>query len=216
MDSGNAQGLRTLVLLQCAIAVLTTVCLVGSSMAADASAPFTAQRGRARALCLAKPPAVDGTLDGPAWQKAPLLELGQVTGRAASPLKTAARIIFDERNVYVAVQCEDSDTAHLKAVKARPGGAAGKDDSVSIFLCPDPDRGFRQITVNSNGTVRDEACRLDGTRIAAWNSHARAKVSVQNGKGWTVVLAAPLANLRLPGSEPDLGGQYRPLSCGPR
>jgi hypothetical protein len=159
------------------------------------STPAAAARGQARAVCLARAPAIDGTLRDPLWQEGPVLALGEVTSPAASPLKTTARVLFDERNLYVAVQCAAPDTAGLETSGQTQDDPMADDDCIDLFICPDLDRGFRHVRVNAAGTVMDEACRPDGARIAAWDSQARVKTSVQKREGWTATLAVPLANL---------------------
>lgn len=124
-----------------------------------------------------------------------MLELGQVIRPEGSPRKTTARLLFDERNLYIAVQCEEPETAILKTDAQASDGAADEDDCVRIFISTDADRGYRHIRVNPAGTVADEACPLDGSRIAAWDSKSLVKTSVEKDKGWTVTLAVPLQTL---------------------
>ncbi|MEA2062070.1 MAG: carbohydrate-binding family 9-like protein [Gemmatimonadota bacterium] len=80
-----------------------------------------------------KPIAVDGRLDDPAWEKAGVIELVDTVTGAAPRYRTEARILYDERRLYVGFHCEDPEIW---------GTMTGHDDPiyneevVEIFLDP--------------------------------------------------------------------------------
>jgi hypothetical protein len=144
---------------------------------------------------VSKAPRIDGTLGDPLWQQAPALQLGQVTQPVGSPYQTTARLLFDDRNLYVAIRCDDPDTASLTNEAAKQDGEVDHDDYVEIFISPDPDRGYRHIRINAAGTIAGEACRMDGSVMPGWDSKARVKTSIEKGKGWNATFSVPLASL---------------------
>jgi hypothetical protein len=163
----------------------------GQPAAAPAGA---ANRGQASAVYTKQAPAIDGMAAGPAWQQCPPLTLGRIDGAAIGDLKTAAFILLDDKNLYVAWQCDDKNTAALAANATARDEEVWKDDSVELFVCSDGKTAY-QFVVNSKGALLDGKGPVDGTADRSWNSSATAKADIQKGKGWSVTLSIPLKDL---------------------
>ena len=79
-------------------------------------------------------PRIDGKLDDAAWQAAkPVTFVFPWTGQTGKTQKTVARLTWDNDNLYVAYECEDSD---ITAVQTRHDDPTYKDDAVEIFIAP--------------------------------------------------------------------------------
>jgi Carbohydrate family 9 binding domain-like len=147
---------------------------------------------------------IDGELAEPAWDKAAVTPpfVRSMDGQRATAA-TEARLLWDDLNLYVAFQCEDTNVS----------GRFFKDDEqlytsnvVEIFVNPSGDSSrYDEIEVAPTNALFD-ASFTGGPRKGmelAWSSHARHAVHVDGtlndsrdvDRGWTVELAIPFASL---------------------
>ncbi|HUT35179.1 MAG TPA: sugar-binding protein [Planctomycetota bacterium] len=151
-----------------------------------------------------EPPTIDGKLDDAAWQKAEAVTLRFLDGLWEAPSqKTEARVLADDRAIYFAVKCWESEPERIVAAGDKRDGDLWNGDTVEVFLDPGH-RGTRHqyahIIVNPKGVVYDSK-----NKDARWN----ADLSVGTGKfdgGWTVELAVPMADLGVAGAVPKVWG----------
>ncbi|HSS52589.1 MAG TPA: carbohydrate binding family 9 domain-containing protein, partial [Thermoanaerobaculia bacterium] len=86
---------------------------------------------------LSSPPTIDGKLDDAAWQEA--AELGDFvqdnpdTGQPATQ-KTAVRIGYDARYLYLGIRCFDTEPGKIIAPVLERDGDLSNDDSVYVML----------------------------------------------------------------------------------
>ncbi|NOY79913.1 MAG: hypothetical protein GXP31_02795, partial [Kiritimatiellaeota bacterium] len=148
-----------------------------------------------------QPPRIDGVLDDPVWKQTPRIEhfTDYRTLRLES-LETAARLAWDDKNLYVAFECTDPDPAQITTfLPARDRYALC--DSVEVLFAARPNtRQFVHWIVDSQGTVFDAAQqrRPDGDlrRMIEWNG--RARIAARRGADrWTVEMALPVSDLGL-------------------
>ena len=151
-----------------------------------------------------KPPAIDGKLDDDAWRKAAPVTLRYLNGQWETPTqKTEARVLADEKFLYLGVKCFESEPKRMIAAGEKRDGALWNGDTVELFLDPGHKaaRGrYVQVIVNPDGLVYDSK---DGR--SGWN----ADLSVKAGRfpgGWTVELALPMADLGVAGAIPKVWG----------
>ena len=79
-------------------------------------------------------PRIDGQLDDAAWQAAkPVTFIFPWADQTGKMQKTVARLTWDNDNLYVAYECEDSD---ITAIRTRHDDPTYKDDAVVIFIAP--------------------------------------------------------------------------------
>ena len=169
--------------------------LVLSAAASQSPAQDKSPRGTLKAVAVEKGPAIDGTLKDAAWQKCPSLELGDCTSTKPLETKTTARVLFDPTQLYIAWECEDSDTDGLAQGAAARDSDVWKDDCVELFVSGDPRVALYHFAINPKGTLFD-AKTAGGTKDdKSYTSSAVVKTSVEKGKGWTVTLAVPLKDL---------------------
>ncbi|MBN1419657.1 MAG: hypothetical protein JXP34_12840 [Planctomycetes bacterium] len=159
-----------------------------SAVAADP--PPAAKRGEASAANVRKGPKIDGTLTDPAWSACPPWPLGACTSGDPQTYATRAKVLFDGANVYVGVRCEEPDTQALLARVTERDGPVWDDDSVEVFLEPDPREPYVQFIANPRGTIYDAR-----DKDPRWDAAVEAKVSIEDGKVWTITLRIPLRDL---------------------
>ena len=80
------------------------------------------------------PPRIDGRLDDAAWAAAtPVTFIFPWPDQTGKKQKTTARLTWDDNNLYVGYDCEDSD---ITAVYTKHDDPTYKDDAVEIFIAP--------------------------------------------------------------------------------
>ena len=178
------------------------VLLLSAAVAAQAPPPSagTGQPPRLRALRVSEAIQIDGHLDEPAWAQAEAVtdfrQQEPNEGQAATE-RTEVRILFDDRNLYVAVRAFDSDVQHIQARDLTRDSDFSNDDKVEVLLDTYHDRrNAYRFAVNPFGTQQDALITDEGRVVnlswdAPWISEAQ-----RDATGWTVELAIPLSNLR--------------------
>jgi len=156
------------------------------------------ERSVAPAVYVKAGPAIDGTLDSPAWQKAPALVIGKLGSKEVGQLKTTARVLLDDKNLYVAWECMEPDMASLKADVADRDGTVYSDDCAELFIAPDIKKGYYQFIINAKGTLFDGKSDVaDEESDTSWNSHAVIKTGKAKDR-WIVTMSLPLSDLNPP------------------
>ncbi|MFA0733685.1 MAG: hypothetical protein OGMRLDGQ_000185 [Candidatus Fervidibacter sp.] len=154
---------------------------------------------------------VDGQLDEPEWRMATALELKDIKGRDAP--KTIARLLWDDRYLYIAFECEDKD---IWATKTQRDDFLWEEEVVEVFIDPEGDGlNYYEFQVNPLGTQIDllipdavEGVK-HGKKNAEWNckgwlSAVKVRGTVNkrddSDEGWTVEMAIPLSEMLRPSS----------------
>ncbi len=168
-----------------------------------------------------KPIRIDGILDEPEWRMAAPLELKDIKGRSAP--KTFARLLWDDRYLYIAFECEDED---IWATKTKRDDFLWEEEVVEVFIDPDGDGlNYYEFQVNPLGTQIDllipdavEGVK-HGKKNAEWNCQGwlsavkvRGTVNKRDDtdEGWTIETAIPLSELTRPASlAPRPGAGWR-------
>jgi hypothetical protein len=169
-----------------------------------------------RAPKAAKPPTLDGKLDDEGWKAAPVITLttsfdGQPTSR-----KTTARILYDERFLYVGFDCEDLDVWGSLRKKDEP---IYTEEAVEIFIDANGDgKTYNELQVSPHNVNFDAAFiarRSNLEEAMKWESGMKSAVEVRGtldndqdkDQGWSVELQIPLDQLsevpRLPPQKAD-------------
>jgi hypothetical protein len=149
------------------------------------------------------PIATDGELDEAAWAAADTIELSFPWASPQAPQqKTRVRLLWDDNNLYVAYECEDSDIA---AHFARRDDAVSQDDSVLILVNPNASQthGYIALEANARATLRDYVSvdgeyffgrfDLQGIRLATYVDGTLNRSGDRN-RTWTVEAAIPMTN----------------------
>jgi len=150
-------------------------------------------------------PQIDGLLDE-CWEKAEQLVLvEQVTG-AAAPTKATARMLFDDDNLYVLVDCEEPKMKNIVAnCKFNDNTMAGiwNDDTIELYIAPNYNVPGRcvQLVANSLGYWWDAANgtnQFNGKEVD-YNSNMTVKAH-RREDGWSLEFAIPMDSLTLDGT----------------
>ena len=147
---------------------------------------------------------VDGVLAEPEWKGAGRSSkfYGRLTN-TASPLRSTIFALYDDKNLYLAMDCEESDPAHVDS-EVEPGDAdmmnIWRDSSIELFLDADRDYStYVQFIINSNGAQFTAKCRRElfstfVTTDIGWDPQYGCAVRADE-KGWRWELAIPFENL---------------------
>lgn len=168
----------------------------GPALRATGPVPRTEVKRAASAIT------VDGKLDEAAWEAAVRLEFvfpwEKQTGAKET---TVARLLWDDRALYVAYECEDAD---IIAHHLNHDDPTYEDDCVEIFINPDPTQSFYfGLEMNARGVLYDyfypypkpliRRFDLAGAQVAAY---ARGTINQpgDRDRGWSLEVAIPWAN----------------------
>lgn len=167
----------------------------------------------------AGPIEVDGRIDEPAWKSAQLIEyfVDNATGERRAP-GTTARILYDDRFIYFAFDCEDEN---LWSTFRKRDEHLWTEEVVEVFLQADPNHpNYIELEVNPLNTMLD-IYLLDirkPLKYESWNS-ADLKWAVKldgtvdgkpGDKGWSCEIAMPLDDVvTAPNIPPKSGDSWR-------
>ena len=138
-------------------------------------------------------PKIDGVLDDPCWKNAAHLD-NFILYDGPDPAKnqTDVYITRDDKALYIAARCHDSDMAHLKGDCQTRDGQVFSDDEIEVFLSPFKDgKDYYQFAVNLVAT------KFDGhVKDASWDADWEAWTGRED-KAWTLEMAIPFKALGL-------------------
>ncbi len=143
---------------------------------------------------------LDGKLDEPAWQRAPVAR-DQFTqswpkpGEAGTEV-TEARVLYDGDAIYVAVKAFDSGPNLIAAPLARRDIDGITSDWIHVIIDSywDKRTAFR-FTVNSKGVQKDVYTSNDNSEDSNWDAVWDVATHVDKD-GWVAEYRIPLSQLR--------------------
>jgi hypothetical protein len=158
---------------------------------------------------------LDGRLDHPAWQRAPVFDrffqFFPANG-AAPPQRTSVQVLFDEQALYIGVIAHDDAPARIVDTPVRHDGVIRTQDFVVAYVDAIGSRRSAQwFRVNAAGS------KADGLHAAADDSEDFAPdfdwdaAAARRPDGWSAVLRLPFATLRF--DQPDAAADG---SAGPQ
>ncbi|HYH99272.1 carbohydrate-binding family 9-like protein [Hyalangium sp.] len=164
-----------------------------------------------------KPPVIDGALDDEAWKEAaPVVLRGSFDGRPVA-LRTEARLVYDDANLYVAFDAEDPDIWGTLLKRDDP---IYEQEVVEIFLDANADgRTYNELQVSPHNVIFDAyfPARRQGMDTG-WDSGMKTAVKVRGtldnpsdrDERWTAELQIPFARLaEVPNVPPRKGERWR-------
>jgi hypothetical protein len=168
-------------------------------------------RATVRAQRLAAPLALDGRLDEPYYTNYPAVsDFIQAEPQEGAPAteKTEVWVFFDERYVYVAGRCWESDPRHMVVNEMRrDGGNIGQNDNIAWIFDTFADR-RNSVLFETNalgGRLDGQSSNEENTNLD-WNPVWDVKVASFDG-GWAFEAAIPFKSLRYKASSgPQLWG----------
>ena len=143
---------------------------------------------------------LDGKLDEPAWQRAPLLDkFWEVSpqDKTAAKVRTEARFAYDRHALYVGIRAFDPDPSRLRAPFARRDNVLSDQDMIVVNIDPVGNRKFAHFfRVNPRGSIGDGLYNED-TTTEDFSPDVEFEVvtGVFEG-GWTAEFRIPFSSLR--------------------
>jgi hypothetical protein len=135
---------------------------------------------------------VDGRLDEPAWQLAPLAGGFRLYGTdTACEPPTFFRVAFDADFLYLGVNCDEPEMKQFAPeAQARDAHAVFHGETIELFIDPAHSHTtYYQIAVNAAGSIYD-SCGEE----PAWSAAVQAAAST-SPTGWSLEIAVPWKDL---------------------
>lgn len=154
------------------------------------------------------PPKIDGIFDEAAWNlvewTGDYLENQPDNGTAPTE-QTKFKILYDEKNLYIAVRCQDAEPNKIVKRLSRRDGFEGDWVEFNIDSYNDDRTGF-SFTITAAGVKGDEFISDNGNNWdSSWNPIWYAKTQV-DAEGWTAEIRIPLSQLRFGNEEEQIWG----------
>ncbi|MEL7222158.1 MAG: sugar-binding protein, partial [Bacteroidota bacterium] len=143
-------------------------------------------------------PIIDGNINDEAWSQ---LEWSgdyhqlEPSDELDATLETLMKVLYDDKNLYVAYYCKDSEPDRIERRMSRRDGFPGDWVEVNIDSYHDLRTAF-SFTISASGVKGDEFISNDGNNWDSnWNPIWYAKTQIQDD-GWTAEIRIPLSQLR--------------------
>ena len=171
---------------------------------------------------------VDGALDDAAWKSAAwtedFVDIVGSTGKQLTPMRTRAKLTWDDENLYVAAELAEP---RIAATIRQRDEQLYREQAFEVFIDPNGDaKDYLELQVNPLNTVcdlsMDKPYREKGKAdvrfdLAGLRSAVRVNGSVNEpsdvDEGWTVELAIPWAAIKALSADtvapPRAGEQWR-------
>ena len=156
---------------------------------------------------------VDGVFDDDAWQRQPLATGFSVPGRGRIALarQSEFRMGWDDRNLYLAVRCQEPNAAKIDVASEK--GAVFFKDSVEVFLAPklaSPTPYYR-LAISASGTREGPDLFLGDMYNRVKRDQPPGEVASTTGEGfWACEVAVPWEGL---GGAPEPGATWLGNIC---
>lgn len=155
----------------------------------------------------AEPPRIDGVLNEPAWELVPwttdYVEFEPDNGTEPTE-QTKMKILYDEKNLYVAFKCYQKDPATIERRLGRRDDFPGDWVEINIDSYGDDRTGF-SFTASASGVKGDEFISNNGNFDGSWNPIWYLDTQVDDD-GWTAEMRIPLSQLRFSNTNEQVWG----------
>ncbi len=180
---------------------LLAVLLAGYALAAAGQAPGPTDDSNRRSLQAIRTqsaPKIDGLLDDPCWQAAPVaadfVTFAPTFGKPSAE-RTEVRVVYTDEAVYVGAYLHQ-DARRIRTDLGRRDGESSADQfHVGLDTYRDRQNAFR-FEVTSGGVQRDIRMSPNNFDIS-WDAVWDARVKMQ-ADGWSVEMRIPFSALRFP------------------
>jgi len=153
----------------------------------------------------AYPPVIDGIVNEAAWKACAPIEMNAAREGEKASQKTTARLMWDDRFLYISFECRDT---HIWSTMTERDLPIYNEEVVEAFINPDGDReSYLELEVNPLNTLWDGFILRKGERrdgMLAWNSLGIKRAVFVDGTlndksdsdgGWSVEIAVPLEDI---------------------
>ena len=191
--------------------LLLATCLTVAVAGAQTASPESGQKRSVEVLRLESEIVIDGELDEPDWQRAPLatdfIQQEPIMGEPGSE-RTEVRLLYDDTTLYVGIYCFDSaGEKGIVVTNVRRDMSPFEGDYFGVLLDTfDDDRNAFVFGTNPRGAKRDGQMAGNGESSnfdwdAVW--YVKSKITEQ---GWQAEMAIPFKTLRFREGEEQVWG----------
>jgi hypothetical protein len=185
------------------IICLTAILLIVESVSGQAS-----EKKRYQATRISNAPVIDGILDEAQWNNGDWIDdftqFEPFSGKPPSQ-RTEFKILFDDDNLYVAINNFDAYPDSIVSRLTRRDGADGDLAGIIIDSFHDLRTGFL-FGVSAAGVKYDQMFTEDGqNEDDSWNPNWWVKTSI-NDEGWIAEMKIPFSQLRFDKNSGDVWG----------
>jgi len=159
-----------------------------------------------------EPPAIDGKLDDTIWKQARFTHLNDFLAstkedKTTADPATSFAISADEKHLYFAFRCKDTDVHKLhKSIETRDGKIWNGDNVEIFFNCDRSGHCFERVMLGASGALFDAAYLQYGLKEHRWfNIEGLAGAVDIQADSWTGEVAIPFAGLAM---KPDATGNW--------
>lgn len=150
-------------------------------------------------------PVIDGGLSDPCWEKAPSVSDFYYTPDGTKGKEpTTAWICYDQKNIYAAFYCRDSQPHNIQAQQKKRGGGTYTDDRVDLGIACYPAQGHVAWFITTAGGVQDETFDWADVSKIEWRGDWKAAARRVND-GYIVEIAVPFSILQYNAGQTSLG-----------
>ncbi len=153
------------------------------------------------------PPKIDGLLDDAAWDivdwTTDYVEFQPDVGTPPTE-QTKLKIVYDDKNLYVAFKCYQEDPATIEKRMGRRDDFPGDWVEINLDSFGDDRTGF-SFTVSASGVKGDEFISDNGNFDDSWNPIWYVDVNIDD-EGWTAEMRIPLSQLRFSADQDQVWG----------
>lgn len=186
--------------------ILLIITLIASNL--FASQPSTGKKIYYTKPINPQPPIIDGRLDDPVWQKvawgSDFIQREPDDGAAPSQ-KTAFKIMYDTKNLYVGIRAYDTEPEKIVRRVTRRDVLDGDLVEINIDNYFDHRTAF-SFTINAAGVKSDAAISNDGDNgDSNWDPVWYAEVTIDES-GWTAEMRIPFSQLRFADKDEHVWG----------
>lgn len=154
-----------------------------------------------------EPLKIDGLLQDSAWEAvewtSDYVEF-EPDNNTPPTYQTKMKIVYDDRNLYVAFRCYDPNPEDIVQRMGRRDDFPGDWVELNIDSYND-DRTAFSFTISASGVKGDEFISNNGNFDASWNPIWYVKTNIDE-EGWTAELKIPLSQLRFSDKEEQVWG----------
>ena len=155
-----------------------------------------------------KAPTIDGKITDAVWNGVSwdgnFTQFMPDEGKAPTQ-KTKFKILYDDKNLYIAVRCYDVEPSKIVSRLSRRDGFVGDWVEINIDSYHDLRTAF-SFTITAAGVKGDEAVSENGNNWdSSWNPIWYAKSNIDS-EGWTAEMKIPFTQLRFDKKEIQVWG----------
>lgn len=148
---------------------------------------------------------LDGNLKEKAWKKASILsDFGAPDGTRSSVETTSVKMIHDETDLYVGIECLESKPGEMVVSGTGRDSAVFEGDCIFlIFWSGEPPENCTQIVMNSRGDILDQKGPIASSKQARpqldpkWDGNISVK-ALHEKSTWSLEIRIPLTELDIP------------------